>query len=190
MSAASLMSFSAYARHRGCSPAYITQLKKQGKIPVKNGKIDPVAADAALGACADPVKVAILAANAERKAAAVAPAAAAPGVDPTAGQPIGLFNRAKTTDAEFVAKLRQVEYEERIGSLIAREAYAKGCEDAAVAARKAFEALQHRLAPVVAGETSVVRCRELIAAEVDRVCDAIADTLEALAAPPKSGTRQ
>ena len=39
------MSFSAYARHRGCSPANITKAISKGKITPINGKIDPEKAD-------------------------------------------------------------------------------------------------------------------------------------------------
>ena len=189
MSSAGLMSMSAYARQRGVSPQYISQVVKRGTFKLKNGKVDPVIADAALGAMADPGKAAVVASHAARRAAPP-DAPAAPASVPADGAPVGQFNRAKTVDATFVAKLRELEYKKQIGDLIERAAYAKGNEDAGAVLRKELEAVQHRLAPLVAGESGIQRCRELSAAEIGRACTAIADTLEALAADPRAGTRQ
>jgi hypothetical protein len=175
-----------YAKHRGVSQPYINRLVKQGKIPLADGKIDPETADAALDAAADPSKGGVRASNAERRQTRPD----APAAPPEPGAPIGQFNRAKTVDATFVAKLRELEYKKQIGALIEREPYAKANEDAGAMLRKELDAMQHRLAPLVAGESSIQRCRELIAVEVDRACAMIADTLEALAADPRSGTRQ
>jgi len=43
-----LLSIRGYAKRRGCYPSYIGRLAKMGKIPLTDGKIDPVLADAAL----------------------------------------------------------------------------------------------------------------------------------------------
>lgn len=178
-----------YAAHRGVSAPYINKLVKQGAIPIgADGKIDPNAADRALAAQSDPGKAGVVASNASRRgtAAPSAPPATPPTKELPAGDaltPVGPFHRAKTVDAEYAAKLRELDYRQRIGSLIDRDAYAKGCEDAAVALGKELDNMIHRLA-------NITGQRELIAAEVFRARDAMADTLEALAADPRNGTRQ
>jgi hypothetical protein len=177
-----------YAAHRGVSGAYISKLVKLGKIPkLADGSIDPDVADAALAGAADPNKAGTAAYHAAQRANGQAETRQPP-LEP--GVPVGNFNRAKTVDAEYVAKLRELEYKERTGELIGRHSYAKGCEDAAMALGKELDGMIHRLAPVVAGESNVARCRELISAEVFRAREQIANTLEALAADPRDGTRQ
>lgn len=176
-----------YAAHRGVSGAYISKLVKLGKIPkMADGSIDPDIADAALVAAADPTKAGTAAYHAAQRAKGRAEQL--PLAEP--GAPVGNFNRAKTTDAEYVAKLRELDYKERTGELIGRHAYAKGCEDAALALGKELDGMIHRLAPLVAGESSIAKCRDMITLEVFRARDALADTLEALAADPRDGTRQ
>lgn len=174
-----------YAAHRGVSAPYINKLVKQGAIPIgKDGKIDPGAADRALAAQSDPGKAGVVASNAARRRAELTkPPVEMEFTHSDLPTPVGPFHRAKTVDAEYAAKLRELDYRARIGSLIEREAYAKGCEDAAVALGKELENMVHRLA-------NITGQRELIAAEVFRARDAMADTLEALAADPRNGTRQ
>lgn len=180
-----------YAAHLGVAPSRITALVQQGRIPKeRDGSIDPAKADAALGKSLDRAKQAAL------RGALATPSGEAGGrtaeTPPQAsdGAPVGQFNRAKTVDATFVAKLRELEYRERIGGLIERDAYAKGCQDAAAAMAAELDNLVHRLAPVVAGESSISKCREIIAEEVFRARDTMANQLEALAADPRDGTRQ
>jgi hypothetical protein len=47
-----LLSKSEYARHRGCTPGYVSQLLKKGTIFEVNGRIDPVDADQRIAAAA------------------------------------------------------------------------------------------------------------------------------------------
>ena len=46
-----------YARRKGWSKQYVHQLVKKGRIPLKDGRIDPEAADAALARDRDPARV-------------------------------------------------------------------------------------------------------------------------------------
>ena len=47
------ISQSEYARQRGVSRQYVSRLVKEGVIRLKNGKVDPAQADAALAARRD-----------------------------------------------------------------------------------------------------------------------------------------
>ena len=71
------LSKSAYARHRGISPAAISNFIARGKLTppavCPDGKIDPLLADAQLGAMVDPV----MSASARNRAPRPQPAAAA-----------------------------------------------------------------------------------------------------------------
>lgn len=61
-----LISKAAYARHRDCSPPYVSKLCRDGKIVQVGSLIDRDASDAALANLADPSKAAVLKSNAER----------------------------------------------------------------------------------------------------------------------------
>ncbi len=50
------ISQSEYARRRGVSRQYVSRLVKEGVIRLKNGKVDPAQADAALAARRDPAR--------------------------------------------------------------------------------------------------------------------------------------
>ena len=182
------MNQSEYAIHRGVSAPYISRLVKLGKIPKqRDGSIDPVAADAALAALADPGKAGVVAYHAAKKRAEEYPSDAP---DPDPAEEGETYSDSRRRDATAAADLREMERDRIKGELIDRRAYAKGCEDAGSTLGKELDGLIHRLAPLVAGESSITRCRELIAAEVFRARTAIADTLDALAADPQHGTRQ
>ena len=161
---------------------------KLGKIPKRrDGSIDPDEADAALAAMADPGKAGVVAYQAAKKQGDKYQPAA-PEHGPVDGAET--FSDSKRRDAKAAADLREMERDRIKGDLIERRAYAKGCEDAAIALGKELDNMIHRLAPQVFGAASITVCRDLIAAEVFRARDALADTLEALAADPRNGTRQ
>ena len=61
-----LISKAAYARHRKCSPPYISKLIRDGKLVSENGLIDRDASDVLLANIADPSKAAVIKSNAER----------------------------------------------------------------------------------------------------------------------------
>ena len=174
-----------YAAHRGVSRPYICRLIKLGKIPrAADGSIDADEADAALAAIADPGKAGVIAHHAAKRDA-TAPDAPASGPGDTE-----TFSDSKRRDAKAAADMREMERDRIKGELIDRRAYAKGCEDAAIALGKELDNMIHRLAPQVFGAASITACRDLITTEVFRARDALADTLEALAADPRNGTRQ
>jgi hypothetical protein len=188
-----------YAVHRQVSSSYISRLVKLGKIPRdRNGKIDPTVADAALAGMADPGKASVVAYHAAKRDRSAEYPSDVPDEPPKPAEtPIGdlvdqaeTFSEAKRRDAEAAADLREMERDRIKGDLVERRAYAKGCIDAASALGKELDGMIHRLAPLVAGEPGITKCRELIAAEVFRARDVFADTLEALAADPRNGTKQ
>lgn len=182
------MNQSEYALHRGVSAPYISRLVKLGKIPKqRDGSIDPDEADAAMAAMADPGKAGVVAYQAAKKRAGVL-AADLPEADP-AGETES-FSDSKRRDAKAAADLREMERDRIKGDLIERRPYQKAAEDAFIALGKEFDNMIHRLAPLVFGAGSITACRELIAAEVFRARDALADTMEALAADPRAGTKQ
>ena len=177
-----------YAAHRGVSRPYISRLVKLGKIPRDaDGSIDADEADAALAAIADPGKAGVIAHHAAKRGRPAAPSGEPGPADLSDGE---TFSDSKRRDAKAAADLREMERDRIKGDLIERRPYQKAAEDAFIALGKEFDNMIHRLAPLVFGAGSITACRELIAAEVFRARDALADTMEALAADPRAGTKQ
>ena len=174
-----------YAAHRGVSRPYICRLIKLGKIPrAADGSIDADEADAALAAIADPGKAGVIAHHAAKRGAAT------PDAPATGSDDAETFSDSKRRDAKAAADLREMERDRIMGDLIERRPYQKAAEDAFIALGKELDNMVHRLAPLVFGAGSITACRDLIAAEVVRARDALADTMEALAADPRAGTKQ
>ncbi len=98
-----LMSQAEYARHRGKSRQYISRLAKAGVLVMRGGKVDAPASDAVLDDRPEPVSERIVSAPAE-----VTPSGAT-------------FAQAKTADMVFKAKLRKMEYDQRMGKLVEAE---------------------------------------------------------------------
>lgn len=100
-----LMTQAQYARHRGVSRQAIGKLKKAGKIPVrKDGRIDPAEADHALGETQERINVPD---------------------EPAAGGYVeresSALTKAKTATEAYRAKVAQLDFEQRIGRLVAIE---------------------------------------------------------------------
>ncbi|MGQ9686263.1 MAG: hypothetical protein ACUVT2_08170 [Thiobacillaceae bacterium] len=94
------MSQAEYARHRAKSRQYISRLAKAGVLVMRGGKVDVAASDAVLDDRPEPVS--------ERVAAT-----------PVETAPTGMtFAQAKTADMVFKARLRKMEYDQRMGALL------------------------------------------------------------------------
>jgi hypothetical protein len=117
-----------YARHRGVSKQAINQLVRDGKIPVieRNGRklIDAAMADRALGATCERINT--------PPDDEPARAAAKPMLRETAG-----LTQARTATEIYTARLKQLEYDERVGTLVKAdqlEAAALICGEAVIRA--------------------------------------------------------
>jgi hypothetical protein len=106
-----------YARRRGWSKQYVNQLVKQGRIALTNGRIDPAAADAALGGMRDPSRGPQVRGDSMPQAMA----ASQPnlGADPAPGLQ-GTFTKARTVREHFRAMREKMEFEAATGELVRR----------------------------------------------------------------------
>lgn len=176
-----LMSFSAYARHRGCSQPYISKMVKLGKIPVVDGKIDPVAADAALAAHADPDMAPVVAAHATRREAKAPPTLH---VEPEPPMGEGRYvetamSRAKTKDAEYSAKQKQIDYERSVGKLVEMAEVDRAVGDIGPALNQ-LDTLPDRITARLRAAPDDRTARQLLADELADFRQAVADFAIAL----------
>ncbi|EAX8479540.1 hypothetical protein LDR49_002727 [Salmonella enterica] len=171
-----IVSKSEFARRKGISPAMVTKLCSSGRIPVlKSGKLDFDKASEAYEATRQ-VGREISAANG-KKARGATPeqtelppddAGLAGGSTAVAAQ----FNKAKTAEKVYQAKLKKLEYEEKEGSLIAKDTVADDAFLAANELRSRLFSIAPRAAP---------RCEGKTAREIERIIeDEINFALQAL----------
>jgi hypothetical protein len=115
-----LMNQAEYARHRGVSPQAVNKMVKAGRIPLEpGGKIDPAAADFKLGDVRES-----------------APATAASG---SAG-----LTRARTDTETYRARIAQLDYEQRVGRVVAVDDVVRSMERCAEAIVRDLEQLPSR----------------------------------------------
>ncbi|EED9388539.1 hypothetical protein AAA63_004305 [Salmonella enterica subsp. enterica] len=171
-----IVSKSEFARRKGISPAMVTKLCNSGRIPVlKSGKLDFDKASEAYESTRQ-VGREVSASNGKktRGSSSEQPelppddAGLAGGSTAVAAQ----FNKAKTAEKVYQAKLKKLEFEEKQGSLIAKDAVA---DDAFVAANE----LRSRLFSI--GPRAAPRCEGKPAREIERIIeDEINFALQAL----------
>jgi hypothetical protein len=106
-----------YARHRGVSPQAVNKMVKSGRIPLTNGRIDPAAADFALGTVRD---------------------------EPVVTSDAGGLTRARTDTETYRARIAQLDYEQRIGRVVAIDDVTRAMERCAEAMVRDLEQLPAR----------------------------------------------
>ena len=147
-----LMSFSEYARHRGCSPANITKAISKGKITPINGKIDPQKADKEWDENSPRLQ--------NRKKNFELAEELAP--DTTAMS----LTRIKAMHEGLRAKKTKLEVDQLEGTLIDARAVKDASFKQARLVRDTLLSIPNRLTPVIANETDEHRVHELIHAEI------------------------
>jgi hypothetical protein len=127
-----LMTQAEYARHRGKSRQYISRLAKAGVLVMQAGKVDVASSDAVLDDRPEPVSERVTSSPVE-----VAPAGMT-------------FAQAKTADMVFKARLRKMEYDQRMGKLMETDLFRQRIEAILVAIKETVMAWPNRVAPEVA----------------------------------------
>jgi hypothetical protein len=150
-----LISARQYAKHRGVSHTAVQKALRDGRIPASNGKIDPVAADAAWKANTDPSK----------QTGSIA--------EPAAGSAKGSYATSRAVRESYLARLAKLEYEEKAGRLVSADEVRITTFNLARSARNMLLALPDRLAPILAAMTSAREVHALLMTELRRVCEEI-----------------
>jgi hypothetical protein len=136
-----------YARHRGKSRQYISRLAKAGVLVMRGGKVDVNASDAVLDDHPEPVS--------ERVAAT-----------PVEAAPTGTtFAQARTADMVFKARLRKIEYDQKMGRLMETDLFRQRVEAILVAIKETVMAWPNRVAPEVAPLTDERQVWEVLMRE-------------------------
>ena len=173
-------SYSEYARHIGASPAYVTKLKRQGRIVTveRDGKtvVNFDASDRMVRNTADMGRAANgkNAGGGGTKFAEIA--ASAPVADDFGGGRFDvLYRKAQTQEKIFNAKLAQLEFEKASGKLIERDRASAGAFSAFRQLRDALGVLPRKVAPAAAVATDVREVEALIARAIREALDLFAN---------------
>ena len=172
-------SYSEYARHIGASPAYVTKLKRQGRIVTveRDGKtvVNFDASDRMVRNTTDLGRAAN-GKNAGGGTKFAEIAASAPVADDFGGGRFDvLYRKAQTQEKVFNAKLAQLEFEKASGKLIERDRASAGAFSAFRQLRDALGVLPRKVAPAAAVATDVREVDALIARAIRETLDLFAN---------------
>jgi phage terminase Nu1 subunit (DNA packaging protein) len=145
-----LMTQAQYARHRGKSPQYIGKLAKAGILVMRGRLVDAAASDAVL----------------DDK----------PGDAPSNQQPT-TFAQARLAREVFSAKLKKLEYETRIGTLVRTDEVSIKWYTLGRQIRDRVLGIASKLAPQLAAETDVRRVREILDTELTAIVKGLAEDI-------------
>ncbi len=165
------ISLSEYARRKGVSRQYVSRLAKEGRLPLDGeGRVDSVAADAALAAVSDPTRprrsVGVVAVESEPSGAVV-------------DGPRGLtLTEARTRRESIRARSDELSLQERLGELLPRREVEDALFSAGRVARENLLGLPSRLAAELAAESDPRRVEERLTVELRRVIVEMVDALK------------
>ena len=168
-----------YAKRRGWSKQYVNQLVKQGRITLIDGKIDPIAAGAALDRDRDPTR------QADYRTDGMLPASPVVGTQQDASARIqGSFVKARTVREHFKALRERMDYEQAAGRLVDKQEVEDASFEAGMAVRECFAEAAREIGTTVAEGFSIDRLRATkIATEiVDQTLVSVTERFKQLAA--------
>jgi hypothetical protein len=150
------MTVSEYAEHRGCAPTAVKYAISSGRIAQDaGGEIDPVAADRDWEANTNHAKA--------RNGARGSPAAA------------GSFAEAHAARERHAGLLAELEYEERLGNLVSRQAVELEYTNRWQIVRDAMLNLPSRIAALLAAEADPVAVHNLLEAEIQNTLEQLTE---------------
>lgn len=180
-----------YARHVQRDPALVNRWYKAGRLVLHtDGSIDAGASDDAMRANMDPIRGGkrTPATKAAPRPAAKRPGATAPTepADDAERQAAPMEHttlaEAKAEDARYAAKLRRLEYEREVNTLVERARAEHAVSDIFGILGRSFDRVADKIGPIVAAETDPKRAANLLRAEFDKLLHEIANAVENLPA--------
>jgi hypothetical protein len=161
-------SLSEYARHIGASPSYVTKLKDQGRLVLReeNGRqvVDFDLSDRLVRNTADMGRVrnGANASPGRAPSAPLAPVAESGRVDT-------IFRQAQAQERAYSAKLVELQYREAVGELVKVSDVRAETARLAAALRESILQLPARLTPVLAAESDPAKLHDLLERELHQV---------------------
>lgn len=174
------LSKSEYAQARGCSPAYVSKLGRQGRLVLtKAGKVNVEATDRLIENTRDPARGGDRRPGAGERPDAGAGASAAPGETRGTHQ---TYKEAARRERLAKARTAELELAEKIGLLVRREEVFAEIFGLSRQAMEALDALADRLASQLAAESDVARVHALLTEHTTKIRVAMQSALPSLPA--------
>lgn len=159
-----LLTKSAYARRIEVSPQYVSKLIKQGKlVPEEDGRLDPVKADAQIKALRHPER--------DQFRTSMVPEADAEGQP----QEYGNYQKARTIQAAYKARLTQLEYEMLSGEVVKKAEVKTALFVAARTTRDSILAIPKRISALLAGESDRHKIEKLLRGELQQALTTLSE---------------
>ena len=157
-----------FARQNGWSRQYVSKLVQQGRIEVKGGRIDPVAAKKAIEELAEPSTVLRKKADSQGETTGHSsyPMDSRKAVD---------FASARTMREAFRAKMAKLEYEEKAGKLTDASKVREDAFRAGRIIRDALLGMPDRLSDILAAEDDPAKIANLLQEELESVLGDMAE---------------
>ncbi len=167
-------SLSEYARHIGAAPSYVTKLKAQGRLVLRDvgGRqvVDFDLSDRLIRNTADLGR----ARNGANAAPGRAPSAPiAPLAD--GGRVDAIFRQAQAQERAFIAKKTELEYRKMAGELVSADEVRNEVARLAASLRESILQLPSRLATILGAESDAGKCHELLDSELRQVLQQLAE---------------
>lgn len=202
-----LISRRAFARLKNWAPSYVVKLCQQGVLTVfidcpacgstcntraahctcgeaianavdtSRGKVDAALAELELERHKHPEKAHVTARHAEARGESPPAAPPADGQLPLEDDNVVSYAQSKAKREEFQAKLAELDYMKRIGSLGDLDAMGREAFKVARQVRDSLFTMPDRLAPILAAEREVASVHALLLEEITRVCNELYRTL-------------
>ncbi len=183
-----LLTQAQYAQLRGVSQPYINKLIRQGKLHTEpNGKINAEKANAELesstGAYKEPApiskptpKINKINQETHQKVEQNIPKQSNSDTQTTndSGRKLSYYE-ARAMNEIIKAKINKVEYDKLVGTVLAREEVEKTFFDAGREIRDQLGAIPERIAPIIAAETDLYRCTQILKAEIHSVLESMSN---------------
>lgn len=165
-----------FAKRRGVTAPMVSKWARAGLLVYHaDGRVDPVASDAAIEAARHPSRGGKAGGLVGHKDASANAAAGVP--SPSAGP---TFTQVRTAREAYAVKAAELAYRKKVGELVEWAAVEKALSDAFGPIVTSIRSLSSRLATRVAAESDVRACTKLIDGDVDTVCQAAADAVRRL----------
>ena len=161
-----LVSQSEYARRRGVSRQYVGQMVAKGVIALKERKVDPDQADAALAAVHEPARPARSAKPEHQPAAKPSFSTFDPPVLPGGGDLPTLLLKTRIKSEVEKAKLLEIKARVEAGKYVDADEVKVAAFNKARVVRDALTNIPERLAAVLAAETDAARVHAMLTSEI------------------------
>lgn len=181
-----------FARMRGVNPGYVNKLKNRGLLVMvqqSDGSelVDVEASIARIEAARDPAKDYMREVNQAQRHVPRPPPQTTPNDEEPVAAPVSagtsLYQKARTQSQVYDAKIREMDFQVRAGTLVRKEDVRRAVENLATIVSKGLNGIPARVMPLINGEPDAAKREQILERELRAVLTEFADAALAMSAP-------